>query len=55
MPTGRSFREGHAVREEPSADEIENSSAALRTLDQDHDGSLTPDELLPGPLTIRRR
>ena len=35
---------------EISADEIKNSSAALRTLDQNRDGRLTPDEVLPGPL-----
>jgi len=47
---------------EISADEINNSSAALRTLDQNRDGRLTPDELLPDALlgftvdeTIRRR
>lgn len=40
---------------EISADEIENSSAALKTLDQNRDGSLTPDELLPDPLTNGRR
>jgi len=40
---------------EISADEIKNSSAALRTLDQNRDGSLTPDELLPDPLTLKRR
>lgn len=47
---------------EISADEIKNSSAALRTLDKNHDGSLTPDEVLPDALvgftvseTIKRR
>jgi EF hand len=40
---------------EISADEIKNSAAALRTLGKTHDGSLTPDELLPDPLTIKRR
>jgi len=37
-----------------SAAEIENSSAALRTLDKNRDGSLTPDELLPDSLAIQR-
>jgi hypothetical protein len=40
---------------EISAGEIKNSWAALRTLDQNRDCSLTPDELLPGPLTIKLR
>ena len=39
---------------EISADEIENSSAALRTLDTNRDGSLSEDELLPDALTTKR-
>jgi hypothetical protein len=39
---------------EISADEIENSSAALRTLDTNRDGSPSEDELLPDALTTKR-
>jgi Ca2+-binding EF-hand superfamily protein len=41
---------------EISVDEIKNSPAALRTLDQNRDGRLTPDEVLPDALlTIKRQ
>jgi hypothetical protein len=36
---------------EISADEIQNATAALKKLDQNLDGRLTPDELLPDALT----
>jgi hypothetical protein len=39
---------------EISSDEIKNSSAALRTLDKNQDGSLTPAEVLPDALTVER-
>lgn len=38
---------------EISADEIENSSVTLRTLDHNWDGSLTPAEVLPEPVDNR--
>lgn len=38
---------------EISAGEIENGSVALRSLDKNHDGSLTPAEVLPGVIDRR--
>jgi len=40
---------------EISAGEIQNATAALKTLDQNLDGRLTPDEVLPDALTLQRQ